>query len=179
MGYGSYGLYTNGAIETASTWGGNWAGIFENLAGPYGIYTSNSSGYYDYIAYTSYGLYTNGSIYSGTIYSTNTITAASDQRLKKDIRPITHALDKVQRLNGVTFTWKKSGAKDIGVIAQNVEKVLPEIVHASPDGMKGIEYGNLSALLIEAIKEQQKEIKDQQKEIEKLEKNLGGNKWKK
>jgi hypothetical protein len=106
------------------------------------------------------GVYTNGNV-----YAVGTVTQGSDQRLKKNILPISGALDKVQRLNGVTFTWKKTGIKDIGVIGQNVEKVLPEIVHTGKDGMKGVEYGNLAALFIEAIKEQQKEIKDQQNEI--------------
>ena len=93
---------------------------------------------------------------------------SSDQRLKQNIHPLTHALEKIQRLNGVRFTWKKNDAKDIGVIAQNVEKVLPELVKTDEDGMKSVAYGNLTALLIEAVKEQQKQIEDLKKQVARL-----------
>ncbi len=105
---------------------------------------------------------------TGTMYSAGGFIWTSDGRLKKDILPLTHALDKVQNLNGVAFTWKKNGNKDIGVIAQNVEQVLPEIVKTSPQGFKGIEYGSMVALLIEAVKEQQKQIEDLKQEVSKL-----------
>ena len=95
---------------------------------------------------------------------------SSDQRLKKNIRPLTHALDKIQHLNGVRFTWKKNDVKDIGVIAQNVETVVPELVKTDKDGMKSVAYGNLTALLIEAVKEQQKQIEDLKKQVAKLQK---------
>ncbi len=111
---------------------------------------------------------------NGNIMATGSVTASgffyspSDRRLKKDIHPLTHALDKVQRLNGVAFTWKKNSVKDIGVIAQNVESVLPELVSTGKDGMKSVKYANLVAVLIEAVKEQQKQIEDLKKEVAEL-----------
>jgi len=168
---GGYGVLSNGTIQTSSAWGANWAGIFDNTAGPYGIYTHNASyNIYSYLAYATWGLYTNGNVGAASY------TCISDERLKKNIHPITNALDKVQRLNGVTFNWKKSGDKDIGVVAQNVEKVLPELVVTGPDGMKSVKYSNMVALLIEAVKEQQKEINKQHEEIEELKKKVGGEK---
>lgn len=170
-------VYMAAGFDTGSPSG---VGCGGGLGGGYMFQTCGSiyaNGGYVYTNYAGIGSYLGygggwGIVTWGSIYSGNQVYAASDQRLKKNILPITGALDKVQRLNGVTFTWKKTGKKDIGVIAQNVEKVLPEIVKAGPDGMKAVEYGNLTALLIEAIKEQQKEIKAQQKEIEGLEKKL-------
>ena len=167
---GVYGLYTNGSVYVNNI-DGWWAGDFTNTV-DLGIYIQTPD-IHDWLGYnngTLWGLLTDGNIQGLSVRE------ASDQRMKKDIFPLTGALDKIQRLNGVTFTWKKSGTKDIGVIAQNVEKVLPEIVKTGPDGMKGVEYGHMAALFIEAIKEQQKEIKGLQKEIEELEKKLGGRK---
>jgi len=80
----------------------------------------------------------------------------SDRSLKKNIKPIENALDKVLQLNGVSFDWKKSGEPSLGLIAQDVEKVFPELV--APNTPKSVQYANLVAPLIEAIKEQQKEI---------------------
>lgn len=112
------------------------------------------------------GLSTNRSItgswtFSGTV-SAGTVSAAdlnstSDRSLKENIEPIDDALSKVLALQGVSFDWKDSGEKSIGLIAQDVEKVIPEVV--SDDGeIKRISYGNLVGLLIEAVKDQQKEI---------------------
>ena len=110
---------------------------------------------------------------NGNIKVNGSVTATggffySDRRLKKDIRPLTHALDTVQRLNGVAFTWKKNNVKSVGVIAQNAEKVVPELVSTDKDGMKSVAYGNLTALLIEAVKEQQKEIEGLKKQVVQL-----------
>lgn len=75
------------------------------------------------------------------------------------------------QLNGVTFTWKSNpeyGTR-IGFIAQEFEKVIPELVFTNEvDGYKGINNAEVSAVLVEAIKEQQKQIQDQQKEIDEL-----------
>jgi len=69
------------------------------------------------------------------------------------------------KLDGISFDWKESGEKSIGLIAQDVEKVFPEIVNTEEGtGLKSIEYGKLVAPLIEAVKEQQKMI-DEQKEL--------------
>lgn len=87
------------------------------------------------------------------------VTASSDIRLKTDIRPIDDPLSIVASLNGYLYT--KDGLENqVGVIAQEVEKVLPAMVYTGDDEMqtKSVNYGNLVAVLIEAIKEQQKRI---------------------
>lgn len=95
---------------------------------------------------------------------------SSDVRLKQDIHPITGALNKILALNGVTFAFKANPAKrQLGLIAQNVEKTVPEVVATGPDGMKTVAYSNLVALLIEGIKDQQKELADIAARTEKLE----------
>ncbi|MFA5172781.1 MAG: tail fiber domain-containing protein [Candidatus Paceibacterota bacterium] len=95
---------------------------------------------------------------------------SSDARLKKDFKVIENPIDKIMKLSGGTFTWKKDGIAGIGVIAQEVEKVFPELVSTDKKtGMKSVQYGNLVAPLIEAVKEQQAEIQGLEKRIEKME----------
>jgi hypothetical protein len=96
---------------------------------------------------------------TGTLTST-IVTASSDERLKENVRPITGALDLVQQLAGVIFNRIGQTDDEIGYLAQKVEKILPQVVHTDADGMKSIAYGNIVALLSEAIKEQQAQIED-------------------
>ncbi len=96
--------------------------------------------------------------------SINTITGVninttSDARLKDDIKRLLNATEKVNTLEGVSYTLKESGEASIGLIAQEVEKILPEVVSTDEEGYKSIAYGNIVALLIEAIKEQDQRIK--------------------
>jgi hypothetical protein len=90
----------------------------------------------------------------GDIYASGDLVAFSDERKKTNIEPIPNALEKVLQLRGVTFD-KIDGddRRHAGVIAQEVEKVLPEVVYTDKDGMKSVAYGNVIGLLIEAIKE--------------------------
>jgi hypothetical protein len=98
---------------------------------------------------------------SGAIRATGTITANSDIILKKNLLKIENALEKVEQINGYTYELKEDDSKrHAGVIAQEIQGVLPEIVNKGNDGLLGVEYGNISALLIEAIKEQQKKIQE-------------------
>ena len=66
----------------------------------------------------------------------------------------------VKKLNGINYTWKSDGSKDIGFIAQEVEKIVPEVVYSQKDvpGSYGLDYSSLTALLAEAIKQQDKEV---------------------
>jgi len=98
---------------------------------------------------------------SGSIRATGTITANSDLTLKKNLLRIENALEKVEQINGYTYEFKEDDSKrHAGVIAQEIQTVLPEIVNKGNDGILGVEYGNISALLIEAIKEQQTQINE-------------------
>jgi hypothetical protein len=98
---------------------------------------------------------------------------ASDMRKKKDIATIEDALEKVLALRGVNFRWKDGsgdGSLQMGLIAQEVEKVVPEVVHTSdtPMQIKAVEYPFLVGLLVEGIKEQQAVIDAQQAELDSL-----------
>jgi len=103
---------------------------------------------------------------TGDIGATGDIVAyvSSDERLKNNIELISNPIEKVQSLRGVTWEWNElasDAAKqspNLGVIAQEVEKVLPQLVHDRESGFKGVDYSKLTGLLIEAIKEQQKQI---------------------
>lgn len=92
----------------------------------------------------------------------------SDLRLKENIAPLFGSLGKILQLKGVSFDWKSNGEKNIGFIAQDVEKIIPELVSTGADGFKSVKYGNIVAILTEAIKEQQLQIEKQQKEINEL-----------
>ena len=95
---------------------------------------------------------------SGDITSGGDVVSNSDIRLKSDIKLLTNAVDTVKALRGVTYI--KDDKASIGLIAQEVEEVLPQMVHTADDemGTKSVNYQNMVALLIEAVKEQQKEI---------------------
>ena len=95
----------------------------------------------------------------------------SDIRLKKNIVQIPNALDKILSLNWYYFNWKSDNSKSVWVIAQEIEKVFPELVKTDVNGMKSVEYGNLVAPLIEAIKELNDKVELQNKKILELEKN--------
>jgi hypothetical protein len=84
------------------------------------------------------------------------ITGSSDVRLKENIQPLQNSLEKVLQLKGVSFNWKADSTKkrSIGFIAQDFEKLVPELVFTNNnDGYKGINYAEVTALLAEAIKE--------------------------
>ena len=89
----------------------------------------------------------------------------SDRRLKQNIHTITNPIEKVSALRGVNFEFIKDGKKQIGVIAQETEKIIPEVIGECPDGYKTVQYGNIAGLLIEAIKEQQKQIDELKEKI--------------
>lgn len=97
-------------------------------------------------------------------------TTYSSKRWKTNIESIENPLDKVQRLRGVTFDWKKDGKHDIGLIAEEVGQVIPEVVAFEDNGKdaKSVDYARLVAVLIEAIKAQQEEIESLKTAVESL-----------
>jgi len=108
----------------------------------------------------------NNSTIGGTMTAGGFIYA-SDVKLKKNINTIDNSLAKIIQLRGVTFNWKKDNSPSVGLIAQEVEKVFPELV-TEQNGIKAVQYGNLVAPLIEAVKEQQTEIQNQQNQINEM-----------
>jgi hypothetical protein len=102
----------------------------------------------------------------GDIKVTGIVTAGdfnstSDRKLKTNIQPIINPIEKVLQISGVSFNWKENGKATMGVIAQEVEKVIPELV--SDTDPKTVNYNGLIGLLIECVKEQQKQIDELKK----------------
>ena len=97
---------------------------------------------------------------AGAATFNDNVTAYSDERLKDNIKTIENGLDKVEQLRGVTYT--RNERENIGVIAQEVEKILPEIVLTADDemGTKSVDYGRLTAVLIEAVKDLSARVKE-------------------
>lgn len=94
----------------------------------------------------------------GNILCTNTVTAVdfnstSDENVKENVVVINHATDIVQQLEGVEFTWKNSGVKSAGFIAQRIEEVLPHLVHLNSEGTKTLNYNGIIAYLVQTVKE--------------------------
>jgi hypothetical protein len=102
----------------------------------------------------------------GNFIATGDVTAFSDERLKKNVKTIENALEKVNQLRGVEFERTDIEKKQIGVIAQEVEKIIPEVVSQGQD-YKSVSYGNLVGLLIEAVKDLTKEVENLKAQINK------------
>jgi hypothetical protein len=111
---------------------------------------------------------------TGGIRATANITAYSDIRVKENIRPIENALLKVNQLEGVTYDridedeLEDINGRQIGLIAQQVEPIVPEVIEIDKEGMYNLSYGNLAGLFVEAIKEQQVQIEELKREIEEI-----------
>jgi len=115
----------------------------------------------------SLGVGTAASGVVGAILATNDVVAfaSSDERLKENVELIGSAVEKVEAINGVTFDWiamegvHVHSGHDVGVIAQEVEKVLPELVTTRDNGYKAVKYDKLTAVLIQAVKELSDRVK--------------------
>ena len=157
---------SNGGIYYESS--GRWAHYYSHANNSWGFGSSTTSS--SYIIYAS-----------GNIYATGVITAASDERKKTEIETVTNALDKVNQLRGVTYKrtdYKEDNVNynktEMGVIAQEVEPIVPEVVrHATDVDEYSVSYGSFAGLFIEAFKEQTKIINSLKAEIEQLKNKLG------
>jgi hypothetical protein len=123
------------------------------------------------------GIRADGEVVVQDLFVEGGIVNSSDARLKENVVTMSSALDTVKQLRGVTFNWRADAKPrigkipeqgQIGLIAQEVEAVLPDAVHTAPDGYKGVNYQCLTGLLIEAIKDQQVQFENQQAELEAL-----------
>ncbi len=183
-----YGITKNGgkAIEGWASNGSNAYGLYGWANGAstnYAVYASANSG-------TSYGIWASGGTYagyfSGNLHVTGTAsrpgggawTDSSDKRLKKNIRPLGSTLDRILQLRGVAYEWKKPEehgnltGPQIGMIAQEVEKVFPEWISTGNDGYKLMGIRGFEALTVEALRELKKENDELKKEIELLKKAI-------
>ena len=113
------------------------------------------------VATTSANLQFNGT----NLTCAGTVTANSDERLKKNIETITDALHKVTGLRGVEYDHKNTGDHCLGLIAQEVESILPDVVYEDATGVKSVAYQNIVALLIEAVKDQQRQIDELKRKL--------------
>lgn len=137
---------------------------FSIVTGNGGYYTGNA---YTKLAFQVLGngiTKTGGNLsVTGSISATGDITAyaSSDEALKDNVQLIPNAIEKVKQIKGVSFDWNEKSehtGHDIGVIAQDIEKVLPELVRTNDNGYKAVRYEKIVALLIQAVKEQQLQI---------------------
>ncbi|UCD38421.1 MAG: tail fiber domain-containing protein, partial [Fidelibacterota bacterium] len=176
-GYGTYDSYAIYAGAYGETSGNRWAfyGTGGNfyLSGNMGLGSTNMS----------YRFYVNGNSYfQGSGWYTGSWNLASDKRLKENITEITGVLEDLSQLRGVKFKWNElagslgheQGKNEIGVIAQEIERIYPELVTESKLGYKGVDYSKLTAVLIEAVKELKAEKDALEARVEALEKRQLG-----
>jgi hypothetical protein len=153
--FGSGGAAVTGMFDS----GGN-GGDYNSTSGWHFYYhrSNDCLAVADSTTSSSYGLYV-----TGAIYSTADVVAYSDKRAKENIVTVDNALDKVSELRGVYYNKKDSDddKRQVGVIAQEVKEVLPEVVTYDKENDKyGVDYGKINGLLIEAIKDLKKEIEE-------------------
>jgi hypothetical protein len=154
LGTANFVLKTNG---TTTFWGAAASGGGVTLADE----TASATTHYPTMSTTSTGSWTAGRVSTTKLYftpSTGQLNATifnslSDKRVKKNIKTFDDALETVNNMRGVKFNWKETDTPSIGLIAQEVEKLLPQLVHTSDNGEKSINYGGVVGVLIEAIKE--------------------------
>jgi len=191
----NYGIYGNasssstgvshayGAVTYSNGTGTDNRGIYAlayNGGTNYGIYAVASGGTTNWAGYFLNDVFLGDEVRVPNLSSAAGTTLAidasgwirklsSDARLKENISPLFSSLEKVMNLEGVSFNWKSDGSPDIGFVAQDVKKVIPELVITdSNDGTMSVKYLSVIALLTEAIKEQQGRIEQQQKQIDEL-----------
>jgi hypothetical protein len=148
---GSFVTYSSGTTYNGS------AAITIGVAGT----TANTAN--TLISRNASGDFTAGTIACANLNATFTVTAAdinstSDVTLKTNIHTVDNALETIDNLRGVSFDWKQSGKSSYGVIAQELEKVLPELVASGE--VKSVNYNGIIGILIEAVKELKKEVED-------------------
>jgi hypothetical protein len=191
-------LDVSGRMRIESDGGSNTAGIWFNkgdnsdLAAFLGMYNDNYVGLYgslgvgwNFVMNTANGFVGIGTVspsqklsVNGNICYTGSIGACSDIRYKKNIHPISHALDNLLLIHGIYYNWNKekfsekafTDDRQIGFSAQEIEKLFPEMVQTDADGYKSVDYSRMTPVLVEAIKEQQQQIEALMKRIQQLEK---------
>ena len=170
-GTGLYGLHFNGQLTADYATGITWSagGSYADLAQA-GIYSQGSGAYGTKMYFATTDSYAAGAktrmmidhLGAVTMYgslSVVSLTETSSIRYKENVNPITNSLNLINQLVGVTYDRKSTKKKEAGLIAEEVDKVIPDIVSRNDDGEpEGIQYTKLTAYLIEAVKELSKEI---------------------
>ena len=146
-------------VVTASAFYGDGSGL-TGTGSTVGIDTTTNATFYPLFTQTTSGTVTSTSVADSKLtfnpslgkLTATIVNSSSDENLKKDITTIENALEKVNQLRGVDFTWKETDEKSKGLIAQELQKVFPELVSEDTNGLS-INYSGLIGVLIEAIKE--------------------------
>jgi hypothetical protein len=124
------------------------------------------------------GIVGNQNVEIGGSVSAASFNVTSDARLKRNLKPLTDVMEKLEQIHGVSFEWKaqpqsrerSTEMREIGVVAQEVEAVFPELVSTwGTEGYKAVDYGSLTAVLIEAVKQLRSENGVLQSRLEALE----------
>jgi hypothetical protein len=155
-------VYHQANTNTLNLYGAGFSGISVTSTGSVGIGTQTPSANLAVV---------------GNICYTGSIGGCSDARYKKEVAILSGSLDKLKQLRGVSYRWKKDEYPDqhfddrehIGFIAQEIEKLYPEVVMTDSAGYKSVDYGRLTPVLVEAVKEQQKTIESLTARLEALE----------
>ena len=152
---------------TAGLWLNNDANTASNAF--IGMRSDTEVGFFGQTGTPSWRFYVN--TITGDAWLQGTLTQSSDARLKKNIVPLSNTLKAVQQLNGYTYNWKDASNPDeqIGLLAQELQKVYPQLVKENDKGILSVNYSGMVPVLLEAIKEQQQQISNQNERIEKLE----------
>lgn len=151
----SFGSY----LTSSGSYNGSTARIVSVLA-------SSSNVADNIVARDINGDFSAGSIQCANLTASFDINSNSDESLKTNIKTIENSLETIKSLRGVSFDWKETGCGSYGVIAQELEKVLPELVKG--DDIKSVNYNGLIGILIEAVKQQQEQINILKSELESL-----------
>lgn len=161
--FNAYGFWANitsntaGSISNAYLYYGGFNGTNFTGAAKFGIYITGES-----------NNYVSGNFAIGGNASAIIFRATSDERLKSNIEIIDNPVEKIKSIRGVNFTYTVSNTQSIGVIAQDVEQLMPELVDINSEGYRQVNYNGIIGVLIEAVKQQQKEIDSLKQIIEQL-----------
>lgn len=179
----SYGVYGSNSFSGAYGWIGADDGVYGNNTSGTGV---AGEGYYGVFGTGSYigvigsapNVTGNYGVYSaGQAGGTTTWAATSDFRFKRNIQPLSHSLDNILKLRGVSYDWRTDEfpeknfklTRDIGVIAQEILNVIPEVVVQDKEGYYSVSYEKIVPVLIEAIKELEQQITTLKQETDKIE----------
>jgi len=160
-------IVTSGSVALAGTLSSSAAAVIGGtitLTNESGLSASGSAAFGGATIDTDFGIVLPNNATTGRIKANSLVTYSSRQ-LKTNIEDIKNPIDKVMSLRGVSYNWKDSGQPDIGLVAEEVKNVIPEVVHDSKDFM-ALDYSRLTSILIEAVKAQQVQIVALTKEID-------------
>jgi len=162
-------IVTSGSVALAGTLSSSAASVIGGtvtLTNESGLSASGSAAFGGAAIDTDFGIVLPNNATTGRLKANSVVTYSSRQ-LKTNIEDIKDPINKIMSLRGVSYNWKDSGQPDIGLVAEEVKNIIPEVVHDSKDYM-ALDYSRLTSILIEAVKAQQSQILALTKEIDGL-----------